>query len=76
MRTIISTPAMLENNNLHFVSLSSRVRPGMNGNNRSRYASNAASILLRTATGFRASSGPKAETTQPDPGEFACRVLK
>src|SRR5579872_2322387 len=35
-RTIINTPAILGNSNLHFASLSSRVLPGKNGESRSR----------------------------------------
>src|SRR6185437_6209986 len=74
-RARIRTPAMLENSNLHFSSFSSRVWPGMKGNRRSRYASSDASIRLRTDGGFRPSSGPRAERTQPAPGEFACFML-
>src|SRR5436190_20465005 len=48
----------------------------MNGSSRSRYVSNNASIFLRTAAGFRASSGSRAAHTQPVPGEFAWPALR
>lgn len=76
MRAITNTPTMLENNSLHFASFSSRVWPGTNGSSRSRYASCNTSIRFRTDNGLRASSGPRAESTQPAPGEFAWRLLK
>src|SRR5205823_11479519 len=69
-RAIINTPAMLGNSSRIFACFSSRVLPGTNGRNRSRYAPNNVSILFRTAIGLRASSGPMAARTQPVPGEF------
>ena len=43
----------------------------MNGSSRSRYVSSDASIRFRTDNGFRESSGPRAESAQPVPSEFA-----